>query len=67
MYRYMGIERVYDTATHPGLSIKVPHFSSRKRFPIIYVDNNIKQKADQPENTLHSLATHDAYYVTAAH
>ena len=20
----MGIERVYDTATHPGLSIKVP-------------------------------------------
>ena len=21
-YRYMGIERVYDTATHPGLSIK---------------------------------------------
>ena len=23
-YRYMGIERVYDTATHPGLSIKVP-------------------------------------------
>ena len=23
MYLYMGIERVYDTAKHPGLSIKV--------------------------------------------